>query len=132
MMRDIAAAEAELKSAGPVGVVGFCMGGTAAFLAACRLDGFSAAVCYYGGAIAKFADEKARCPLQMHFGEKDDHIPLTDVEMIRKKQPQAQIHVYTGAQHGFHCDERSSYNKPSADIAWGRTQEFLKNNMKKK
>lgn len=131
MMRDIAAAAAELKSAGPVGVVGFCMGGTAAFLAACRLDGFQAAVCYYGGAIAKFADEKTKCPTQMHFGEKDDHIPLTDVEIIRKKQPQAEIHVYAGAQHGFHCDERGSYNKPSADIAWGRTQEFLKKNMKK-
>ena len=130
MMRDIAAAAAELKSAGPVGVVGFCMGGTAAFLSVCRLDGFKAAVCYYGGAIAKFADEKSKCPVQMHFGEKDDHIPLTDVEMIRKKQPQAEIHVYTGAGHGFHCDERGSYNKPSADVAWGRTQEFLKKNMK--
>ena len=131
MMQDIAAAAAELKPVGPLAAVGFCMGGSAAFLAACRLPGLSAAVCYYGGVIAKFADEKPRCPVQMHFGEKDDHIPLTDVEAIRKKQPQAEIYVYPGAGHGFHCDERGSYHKPSADMAWGRTQEFLKKHMKK-
>ncbi|HEX5508313.1 MAG TPA: dienelactone hydrolase family protein, partial [Pseudolabrys sp.] len=53
MVHDMAAAAAELKGVGPVGVIGFCMGGTAAFLAACRIPGLSAAVAYYGGMIGK-------------------------------------------------------------------------------
>jgi carboxymethylenebutenolidase len=130
MMKDIQAAMGNIKSAGPTGVIGFCMGGTASFLAACRLPGLKAAVCYYGGMIAKFADERPKCPVQMHFGAKDPHIPMTDVDIIRKNQPQADIYVYPDADHGFHCDERGSYHKPSADIAWKRTTEFLGKNMK--
>ena len=131
MVKDIEAAVGDLKSVGPKGVVGFCMGGTAAFLAACRIPGLSAAVAFYGGMIAKFADEKPKCPLQMHFGEKDEGIPLTTVEEIKKKQPQAETYVYPGAAHGFYCDERASYNKAAADLAWKRTQEFLGKHMKK-
>jgi carboxymethylenebutenolidase len=131
MMADIAATQGDLKGSGPLGVIGFCMGGTAAFLAACRLPGLSAAVSYYGGMIGKFADEKPKCPLQMHFGEKDEGIPMTVVDEIKKKQPQAETYVYPGAAHGFYCDERASYNKAAADLAWGRTQEFLTKHMKK-
>ncbi len=78
MVKDMAAAAGDLKDVGPKGVIGFCMGGTAAFLAACRIPGLSAAVAFYGGMIAKFADEKPKCPLQMHFGEKDEGIPIDD------------------------------------------------------
>jgi carboxymethylenebutenolidase len=131
MLADMAAAQGDLKGVGPLGVIGFCMGGTAAFLAACRLPGLSAAVSYYGGMIGKFADEKPKCPLQMHFGEKDEGIPMSAVEEIKKKQPQAETYVYPGAAHGFYCDERASYNKDAAALAWGRTQEFLTKNMKK-
>ena len=66
---------------------GFCMGGTAAFLAACRLPGFSAAVAFYGGMIGKFADEKPKCPLQMHFGESDHAIPLAERQILRRNAP---------------------------------------------
>ena len=72
------------------------MGGTAAFLAACRIPGLSAAVAFYGGMIGKFADEKPKCPMQMHFGEKDDGIPMDVVETIKQKQPQAEIYTYPG------------------------------------
>src|SRR5471032_959443 len=82
MMADIAAAKDDLKAVGPLGVIGFCMGGTAAFLAACRLPGLSAAVAYYGGMIGKFADEKPKCPLEMHFGEEDEGIPMDVVATI--------------------------------------------------
>src|SRR5450755_1360700 len=131
MMADIAAGAGDLKGSGPLGVIGFCMGGTAAFLAACRIPGLSAAVAYYGGMIGKFADEKPKCPLQMHFGEKDDGIPMSVVDEIKKKQPQAETYVYPGAAHGFYCDERASYNKDAAALAWSRTQEFLGKHMKK-
>jgi carboxymethylenebutenolidase len=130
MVLDMAAAAADLKGVGPVGVIGFCMGGTAAFLAACRIPGLSAAVAYYGGMIGKFADEKPKCPIQMHFGEKDEGIPLSTVEEIKKKQPEAEVYIYPGAPHGFNCDERASYRKDAADLAWSRTTDFLAKHMK--
>ncbi|MES1155808.1 MAG: dienelactone hydrolase family protein [Pseudorhodoplanes sp.] len=130
MLRDMAAAVTELKDAGPIGVIGFCMGGSIAYLCATRLNDLKASVCFYGGQIAKFADEKPKCPVQMHFGEKDAGIPLTDVEAIRKKRPEADVHVYPGAQHGFHCDERASYDAPSSALAWTRTLAFLQTHMK--
>lgn len=130
MILDMTAAKGELKDVGPIGVIGFCMGGTAAFLAATRMPGIAAAVSYYGGQIARFADEKPKCPLQMHFGEKDEGIPLTSVEEIKKKQPQAETYIYPGAPHGFYCDERASYRKEAGDLAWSRTQDFLTKHMK--
>jgi carboxymethylenebutenolidase len=126
MMRDTQAAIAQVKSAGPVAIMGFCMGGTIAFLAATRLDGLYAAVGYYGGRIAAFADEKPRCPTQLHFGEKDQSIPMSDVETIKQKRPDCDIHVYKDAGHGFHCDERGSFHEPSSKTAWGRMLAWLK------
>jgi carboxymethylenebutenolidase len=82
MLKDTQAAIDDLKKEGPVAIIGFCMGGSIAFLAATRLTGLSAAVAYYGGYIAKVADEKPKVPVQMHFGEKDQGIPMTDVEQI--------------------------------------------------
>lgn len=125
MLRDTAAAAEELKGLGSVAVIGFCMGGTIAFLSATRLAGIAAAVCYYGGGIARFADETPKCPTQMHFGEKDDHIPMSAVEEIRRKRPDCEIHLYQGAGHGFHCDERASYHAESAALAWKRSLAFL-------
>jgi carboxymethylenebutenolidase len=131
MLRDVQAAITDVKSVGSVGIVGFCMGGTVAFLAATRLDGLSAAVCYYGGRIAAFADEKPRCPMQMHFGDQDQSIPMSDVETIKQKRPDCEIYIYPGAGHGFHCDERGSFNEQSARTAWQRTTAFLQKQMKK-
>jgi carboxymethylenebutenolidase len=130
MLKDTQAAIDEVKSAGPVAVVGYCMGGSIAFLAATRLGGIKAAVCYYGGAIAKNADEKPKCPVQMHFGAKDQGIPLSDVESIKKKRPEAEVYIYDDAGHGFSCDERSAFHKSSAGLAWQRTQDFLATHMK--
>jgi carboxymethylenebutenolidase len=125
MLRDTQAAIDAVKDVGPVGIIGFCLGGSVAYAAATKLTGLSAAVGYYGGAIVRFADEKPKVPTQLHFGEKDSGIPLSDVEMIRAKRPEVEIHVYSGAQHGFHCDERASYDKSSAEIAWPRSLAFF-------
>ncbi len=132
MMRDTQAAIDEAKKYGPAAIIGFCMGGTIAFLAACKLNGLSAAIGYYGGQIAKNADEKPKVPVQLHFGEKDAGIPMSDVEIIKQKRGgDCEIYVYPEAQHGFHCDERGSYNDAAAKLAWDRSMAFLQKNMKK-
>jgi carboxymethylenebutenolidase len=131
MLKDTQAAIDQLKKEGPVAIIGFCLGGSVAFLAATRLSGLSAAVAYYGGAIAKFADEKPKVPVQMHFGEKDQGISMADVAAIKSKRPESEIHTYADASHGFHCDERASYNDAAAKTAWPRSMEFLKKNVRK-
>jgi carboxymethylenebutenolidase len=132
MLRDVQAAIDEAKKSGPAAIMGFCMGGTIAFLAACKLNGLSAAIGYYGGQIAKNADEKPKVPVQLHFGEKDAGIPMSDVEIIKQKRGgDCEIYVYPEAQHGFHCDERGSYNDAAAKLAWERSMAFLQKHMKK-
>ena len=106
-----------------VGTVGYCWGGTISFLAGTRLD-VRAAVVYYGGQIIPCKDEKARCPMLMHFGEHDTGIPLSDVEQIRAAHPEAAVHVYD-AGHGFNCDRRGSYDEAAARLARRRTLDFF-------
>ena len=130
MLRDTQAAIDAVKELGPIGIIGFCLGGSVAYAAATKLSGLSAAVGYYGGAIVRFADDKPKVPTQLHFGEKDAGIPLSDVEIIRAKRPEVEIHLYPGAQHGFHCDERASYDKASAEIAWPRSLGFFAKHLK--
>lgn len=130
MLRDTQAAIDAVKSAGPVGVIGFCLGGSVAYAAATKLSGFSAAVGYYGGAVVRFADDKPTVPTQLHFGEKDSGIPLTSVETIKAKRPDVEVFVYPGAQHGFGCDERASYDKASSDLAWQRSLAFFGKHLK--
>ncbi|WP_315715030.1 MULTISPECIES: dienelactone hydrolase family protein [unclassified Bradyrhizobium] len=124
-LRDTQAAIDGVKNVGPVGIIGFCLGGSIAYAAATKLSGLRAAVGYYGGAVARFADDKPTVPTQLHFGEKDAGIPLSDVEAIKAKRPDVEIFVYPGAQHGFGCDERASYDQPSADLAWTRSLAFF-------
>ncbi|HUD87059.1 MAG TPA: dienelactone hydrolase family protein [Xanthobacteraceae bacterium] len=131
MLRDTQAAIDAVSDVGAVGIVGFCLGGSVAYAAATKLKGLSAAIGYYGGAIVRFADDKPDVPTQLHFGEKDAGIPLADVETIRAKRPEVEIYIYPGAQHGFHCDERASYDKTSADIAWPRSLGFFARHLKK-
>lgn len=130
MLRDVQAAIDAVKDVGPVGIVGYCLGGSVAYAAATKLSGLSAAVGYYGGAIVRFADDKPKVPTMLHFGEKDAGIPLADVDAIRAKRPDVEIHIYPGAQHGFSCDERASYDKASADIASQRSLTFFARHMK--
>jgi carboxymethylenebutenolidase len=132
MMRDVQAAIDELKKEGPVGIIGFCLGGSIAFLAASKLNGLSAAVGYYGGQIVKNVDSAPKIPTQLHFGETDASIPMSDVELIKQKRGgDTEIYVYPDAGHGFHCDERGSYNEAAAKLAWTRTLDFLGKHIKK-
>lgn len=117
-----AAAETLRREGLAVGAVGFCWGGTVAFLANTRLG--LPAVSYYGGRSVPFLDEPARAPLLFHFGERDPIIPPEHRELHRRKQPQAEFHVYP-AGHGFHCDRRGDFDPESAALAWTRTLEFF-------
>jgi carboxymethylenebutenolidase len=130
MLRDTQAAIDELKKDGAVGILGFCMGGTIAFLAAAEATGLSAAVCYYGGHIIKMVDKTPRCPTQMHFGEKDASIPMSDIETIKAKRSECEIFTYADAGHGFNCDERGSHNEAAAKLAWQRSMDFLRKHVK--
>ena len=109
---------------GDVAVVGYCWGGTLAWLAATRLGGISCAACYYGGQIHEFREEHPRCPVMMHFGEKDDAIPLEHVEDIQEVQFEVPVFTYP-AGHGFNCDQRASYHAESAATAHTRTVELF-------
>src|SRR5262245_48287377 len=123
-LMDISAGRDAAASAGKVGVVGYCWGGCLTYVTATRLSGFSAAVGYYGGGIGGVANEKPRCPTQMHFGDQDHAIPLSEVEQLRAAQPGVEVHVYH-AGHGFNCDERGSYDADSAKVARERAVAFF-------
>ncbi|WP_144184377.1 dienelactone hydrolase family protein [Elioraea rosea] len=122
---DIEAAAAALPKGAKRGIVGYCWGGTVAWWGATRTKSFAASSCWYGGGIAGTRTEAPHCPVQMHFGEKDASIPMSDVEAIRAAQPGVEIFVYEGAQHGFGCDERGSFSKPDSDLAQKRTLAFF-------
>ena len=126
MVKDVRAAVQSLATGGTrVGVVGYCLGGTLAWLAATRIDGVACAVGYYGSGIADHAGEQPRCPVLLHFGETDQSIPAEHHARIRAAHPNLPLHIYP-AGHGFNCDERASYHGPSAALARQRTLEFLK------
>ncbi|WP_147651198.1 dienelactone hydrolase family protein [Vulcaniibacterium gelatinicum] len=121
----VSAAAHWLREAGHnVGVVGFCWGGTVAFLSCTRLS--LPAVDYYGARSVPFLGEPARAPLMCHFGELDASIPPADVTLHRQKQPQARIFVYPGADHAFNRDvDPRVYHPQAAALAWQRTVDFL-------
>ncbi|MDP6389951.1 MAG: dienelactone hydrolase family protein [Alphaproteobacteria bacterium] len=121
-MADIAAAVKACE--GKIGTVGYCWGGTLSFLAGTRIEGVACSVVYYGGQIIPYKDEKANCPMLMHFGDLDQSIPMADVDAIRAAQPDAAIHVYEGADHGFNCDHRGQHNPEAAAQARERTMAF--------
>ncbi len=119
-MKDLQSVVDHAAAQGAVGVVGYCFGGLLTYLSACQLSGVAAASSYYGGGIAGVLDNQPKCPLIMHFGELDAHIPMADVEKIKAANPSIPVHVYA-ADHGFNCDHRASYNEPAAGLALERT-----------
>jgi carboxymethylenebutenolidase len=124
-LADVAAAMefAATATGKKVGVVGYCFGGTLAWLAATRLHP-AAAVGYYGGRIGNYAGETPSAPVMLHFGKQDNHIPAEEVERVHAAHPEVEIYWYD-AGHGFNCDARASYNKEAALVARERTLSFL-------
>ncbi|NIJ37439.1 carboxymethylenebutenolidase [Sphingopyxis panaciterrae] len=115
---------------GGVGVIGYCLGGNLAFLAASRTD-CDVAVGYYGvGIEQKLADADAlRCPLALHFAELDSFCPAEAREEIFKAlaaKPDASLFLYPGCDHAFAREGGDHFNRPAANIAHERTMAVLK------
>ena len=121
VMLDVQAAVERVSSAGKVGVVGFCWGGTMAYLAAARLN-VAAAVAYYGGGMTAGTElaRKPAVPTMAHFGDQDTHISVGSVKAFEQAHPEVEVHLYA-ANHGFNCDQRGSYNAGAAATALERS-----------
>lgn len=129
-VKDVAAAiDYERRETGKkVGVIGYCMGGTVAWLAATRLHP-DAAVGYYGGHILKFADAELHAPVMLHFGLQDQHIPKQEIDSkVAAAHPEVPIYWYD-AGHGFNTSDRASYNPEAAKLARERSLEFLQQHL---
>lgn len=121
---DAQAAVDHLKELGSVVMVGYCFGGLICWLGSAQLDGLSCVSGYYGGGIAANLDQVPKVPLMLHFGDKDEHIPLSDVDKIKAAHPDVIVHVYD-ADHGFNCDHRASYDAAASKLAKERTLDFF-------
>jgi carboxymethylenebutenolidase len=111
-----------------IGVMGYCLGGTLAWLSAARLP-IHAAVGYYGGRIAQYLGERPKVPVMLHFGEQDQHIPQSEIDAIAKAYPEVSIYTYP-AGHGFNRDGSAGYSASCATRARARTLEFLREHLR--
>jgi carboxymethylenebutenolidase len=138
---DIEAALAHLATMGfegrQVGIIGFCMGGSISFVAACYWE-LGAAISFYGGGIAQSRfglpplfdlAPTLQTPWLGLFGDLDASIPTNEVDGLRDAAAKAAVNSevvrYPEANHGFHCDARSSYHETSAKDGWDRTLAWL-------
>lgn len=132
-LKDVAAAldYARRATGKKAGIIGYCLGGSVAWLAATRLDP-AVAVGYYGGQILQFASEKPRAPIMLHFGKLDTHIPKEEIDSkVHAAHPEVPIFWYEGAGHGFNCNDRATYNPEASKLARERSLEFLKQHLTK-
>lgn len=122
---DVVAAQQQVDRSGKVATLGYCWGGTISWRSAGHIDRIAGAICYYGTQIAPHVAEKPRCPVLMHFGERDQIATLEHAGALRAAQgSQVEIQVYP-ANHGFNCDETENFHAPSATLALRRSLEFL-------
>lgn len=129
-VKDVAAAldYARKETGRKAGVIGYCLGGTMAWLSAARLDP-DAAVGYYGGQILGYAEESPKAPILLHFGLQDSHIPKAEIDSkVAAAHPEIPIFWYD-AGHGFNCNDRASYNADASKLARERSLEFLRKHL---
>lgn len=122
---DLEAGRRFVAPAGRVAMIGFCWGGSLAWMAACRQD-YQAAVAYYGSAMPDYADETPRCPVIAHVGDEDTSFPPDRVAAFRAAQPGVPVYTYADTPHGFDNDTRPARYRPAAHrLARERTLAFL-------
>ncbi len=117
-----------VESAGKVGIIGYCWGGSLSWRAACQFDNLSSSIIYYGGDVPKLKNLNPQCPTLCHFGELDQSIPLADVKEFEKLNKNVNVFTYP-ADHGFNCNHRKHYNKKCSEIAYERSLSFLEKNL---
>jgi carboxymethylenebutenolidase len=119
---DIQACIDALKAFGPVFVVGYCYGGSMAWLAASRCQGLSAASSYYGSRVKDMAGLQLSCPVVVHLGRKDSGIPADEVKAaVVAAHPTVQVWIYENSGHGFNNDGRPDADPADAALARERT-----------
>ena len=127
-LKDIEAAISVVCSAGKVGVIGYCWGGSLSWRIACENKNLSVAICYYGGDIPNLKELEPKCNVLTHFGELDQGIPIESVRRFKEARPKVQTYTYP-ADHGFNCNHRRQYNETSSKVALDRTLRFLEKNL---
>jgi carboxymethylenebutenolidase len=125
VLADVEAARKHVASAGKTAVIGYCWGGTVAYMGASALP-FDCAVSYYGGGIGRLLDRlHPRVPVQYHFGAEDSFIPTDVIERIRSVDPDGEFFIYEGAGHGFNCDDREGFHADASSLSEERALAFL-------
>ncbi len=123
-LADIAATAAAFDDI-PLGVIGYCWGGTLSWRAACKTELFKAASCWYGSEIIKEKDLTPNCPVQLHYGAADKSSPPEVIAAMRAAQPGVDVYSYEGADHGFGCEARSHYSQKDWELAELRSLTFF-------
>jgi carboxymethylenebutenolidase len=123
-LMDIEATAAALGDK-PLGVIGYCWGGTLSWRAACKTERFWAASCWYGSEIIKEKDLVPNCPVQLHYGAADKSSPPEVIDAMRAAQPGIEIYAYEGAGHGFGCEARADYSRKDWELAELRSLAFF-------
>jgi len=138
MMEDLLAAVPFLKSRpecnGSVGAVGFCLGGGVVNSMAVRFPDLAAAVPFYGQQPSAADTAKIKAPLLIHYAGEDARIDAgwpTWEEALKQNRVRYHAYVYPGVQHGFHNDTTPRYDEAAAKLAWSRTLDFFKENLKR-
>jgi carboxymethylenebutenolidase len=121
-VEDVASAAEAIASAGRIGTVGYCWGGTVALLCALRLG--LPSVSYYGARNLPFLGETPKAPVMFHFGEHDKGISPDMVQKHREMLPQMALFTYP-ADHAFNRDVGAQYDEASAKLAYQRTLDFF-------
>ena len=126
VLADIAACRDYLAPRGKVCVVGYCYGGSFAWLSAGMLDGLAAASSYYGSMVQANAALKPKCPTIVHLGRQDAGIPCDDVKAaVEAANPNVPVYIYDDAGHGFNNESPERYARESAELARKRTLELF-------
>jgi len=125
VLADVEAARQAVAAGSRAAIMGFCWGGTVAYMGACGLD-FACGISYYGGGIGRLLDRmQPKIPVIYHFGAEDAFIPADVISAIRAADPDGEFHVYPDAGHGFACDDREGYAPEAAELATSRSMAFL-------
>jgi carboxymethylenebutenolidase len=126
VLSDIQACIDFLKSRGPVFIVGYCYGGSMAWLAASRCQGLAAAASYYGSRVKDMAGLQLGCPVIVHLGRKDGGIPADEVKAaVAAAHPDVAVYIYEDSGHGFNNTGRPDADPDDAQLARERTLELF-------